>query len=1533
MARSIENKTPAIDRNQNRMRMVTPLVDFAPETGSEHDDSDNDSQDLDVPFPQHHRMSAASITRSRSPDSLAESDHGSIQSGFSSIFSGFSRAARASIGSRIAKKHPWEMKGVEPVHHGTHEIARSREILPLKSDRIQSVPVDPGSTQHGQQWEMHDGSVRSEQRSLYVPPERTQRRVSNPDTPYRPVYPTFAFKTENLATRMRRVAVSVDTTPIQPFPLKPTAAQAPRSSLFDTFADYVLGSTGDIPNPSHEEHQFFRTGTNHYDPTTGYILPEAQAAAPHLTLASLFRLQEEEVTDNLHDYAIKEGISSARKTQKVINNTTFEFDAPQGRMATNPVLPFMETNDKNNNWMAAKIGQGLDAKSDSEESESDRKSDVDGFALDEISIGEEYHSRYQRPMDSFIMDESQVLEMVESSAAFHESTLNREGLEQLQDIEHAEAVLKTFQGILEQAEQVEQERLRKMDLKLETGSLPSLMTAEPSIDSLSDHDDDFSLDGKALFEFLELMLDDYEDELKKPKAKSVFELFKWSERKNVDAFKSNVEELEQDFNRISINEGEECLEIEFMSDPLATLDPFVSSQSFFGQQDVFESSPHESTDGHKSFLSNKNEVENVLPQESNKSFSVEVGWSNVEEKKEEKHCIDGKVSKLSNVTSSFEAFDIKCPTSKINPQQIPAIPEKESMPNKHNSNGNMCPPLVHVSKPVLTLNCQGIPMETETINGASSRRNGYDQHLPTNEVTFNADKAESILHSAVFTDKHLEQAYSIRQHDHRNQEIESKEVSEAESAKYSIQRNETKHTKISLPTNLRKNEVLNEMKATNTNATKHTAVSEAYEWTPQKVKKLKSRDSMTEASQENEAEFQEPKQTTRLKIAATRSDDLEPHPSTETQIVGISTKKTREIINEKGISNKAIVENGICLTRRSEINEEIESRQIEASIDILQERALSIFTLPIKRNTSKKGDGEKFSNDNAVESDVVIEGQTKMYKQMKSKGEKLSSHNNVHTPVTSKTTCHSRCEDTCYDDVQAPVLLMGILPITRKNCKKGVGKKLRKGSIMDNEIALKHRSKSHDGVMQPSCDDAGRYDIAQKPTPLLPKARKKSKKAVKGNFSHDNIGENGISLKRRNKTSKEMDARREESTRHAVVQDPSPLTKTLSNVTCANNKTVENVNINEDLVAGEVGLSPAPLENELLAFLYASKLAGKLDRRKKEKMSTELKEKTRDSSNASGNFNDFSSTNVVSSKIEDKARLNLPQDKEVRSEKYQSRSNDFREESPDLHKQKRTIKSKGEKKTAQDSEKLRHLPKKQYPDPRIIVEAGKSRKEAKNKKKKKSEIEGGLHVAFGCDDSLYSRQSEGSKECRKNKVPNEKKDGCCQVKKRNQLVDRGKKPEQEVSPTEGIHNIDQAIETDILRRESSERKSKSTNVTTPKEAEGHLKKRRPRASSVPRTMEKPHFESRFGRATSVDGNSSRYAARGTSTSPTKYEKPRGSKRRSTQTIASGSKSSGSRGSSHRTPPMKQNSEDSIDISPPVFRKAPSRGKPDRKKSH
>ena len=166
MARSIENKTPAIDRNQNRMRMVTPLVDFAPETGSEHDDSDNDSQDLDVPFPQHHRMSAASITRSRSPDSLAESDHGSIQSGFSSIFSGFSRAARASIGSRIAKKHPWEMKGVEPVHHGTHEIARSREILPLKSDRIQSVPVDPGSTQHAQQWEMHDGSVRSEQRSL-----------------------------------------------------------------------------------------------------------------------------------------------------------------------------------------------------------------------------------------------------------------------------------------------------------------------------------------------------------------------------------------------------------------------------------------------------------------------------------------------------------------------------------------------------------------------------------------------------------------------------------------------------------------------------------------------------------------------------------------------------------------------------------------------------------------------------------------------------------------------------------------------------------------------------------------------------------------------------------------------------------------------------------------------------------------------------------------------------------------------------------------------------------------------------------------------------------------------------------------------------------------------------------------------------------------------------------------------------------------------------------------------------------------------
>lgn len=1507
--------------------MVTPVVDFAPETGSDHDDSDSDSQDLDVPFPQHYRMPAtASITRSKSPDSLAESDHGSIQSGFSSIFSGFSRTARANTGSRIAKKHPWEIKGVEPVHYGTHETTRSRKAVPFKSDRTQSVPVNPGSTQQAQQWERHDGSTRSEQRSLDLPLERTQRRVSNPNPPYRPMYPTFAFTTENFATRMRRVAGSVDTTPIQPYPPKPTAAQAPRNSMFDTFADYMLGPIGIAPNPSHEEHQFFRTGTNHYDPTTGYILQEAKATPPPMTLASLFRLQEEEVTDNLHDFAIKEGISSARKTQKVSNNTTFEFDAPQGRMATNPAIPFME-NDKNNTWMAAKVGQGLDAKSDSEASESDCTTDVNGLTLDEISIGEEYHIGFQYPMDSFLMGESQDLDMAKSNAEFHESYLNREGLEQLQDIEHAETVLKTFQGILEQAEHEEQERLRILDLKIEMGSLPSLMSAELSLDSSSDHDDDFSLDGKAFFEFLEALLDDYEDEFKNPKTKSVFELFKWSERINVDVIESNDGELEHELNENSVNKGVECVESEFMSDPLATLDPLNSMYSSFGLLDVFESSPHQSPDEHKAFGTNKKGVEIERLQESNKSVSLEAGWSDVEEKKEEKNCIDKKVSKLAIATDSFEVSDIVGPTSKVKQKQMLVIPEMDPMPFACNSNGNIYPILVHVIEPISKQNCQGVPIETETTNAARSGINVHDEQMPRNEVRFNADTTLDI-------DINLKQTDLTRRDGNREtltheQEKESNEVSDAETAKNWIWRNETKIKNIAVLPILRKDEVLNKVMVTSANITKDTTVNECFELTQQNVTTRKPNDSLTKAFQKKVIDPQNPKQTTKRNGATRKSEDVEPPTISDSQMEDLFTKKTSKKINDKRFSNDNVVENDIYLTRRVKICEEVKSRKIKASVHIVQVQTLSTFTLPIKRKTSKKGHEVKLSNDDSVKNDDLEDGRTKICRGVNSKSQRISIHNTVHAPATSSTTGHFRSKGACHDDGQQQALLVGMLPITRKNSKKGDGKKRSKGFIEENEFALKRRSKLHDMAIQPSCDDACRNVVVQMPAPLLPvlpTVRTISKNIYEKNDSYNNIGENEIGLKRRNIVHKEKYATREESTRYAAVQDPSPLTRILSNVKCANNISERGEHINDDRVEGEINISPASLENELLAFLYASKLAGKSERRKKKKLSTELKEVIGGSSSASGNLNDFLSPYEVLSKAEGKAGLYMSQDKGVRPGKYQSRSDSLREESADFDSQDKTIRSNREKGIAQDLEKWKPLTNEQSLDPRIIQEAGSIRKEAKMKKKR-SEIEGGLLIDNGCDGSLHSRQSARSKERKKKMVPNDK-DGCYQVKKRNQIVNIGKKIE--LSQKKGVHTIDEVVETDMLRQESSESKPYSCKVTPPKDAEGHLKKRRLRASSVPRTMEKALFESRFGHATSVDGNCPSYVSRETSTTSIKYEKRSVAKRRSTQSIASGSKSSGSRGSSHRTPPMKQYSEDSIDISPPVFRKAPSRDKPHRK---
>jgi len=248
-------------------------------------------------------------------------------------------------------------------------------------------------------------------------------------------------------------------------------------------------------------------------------------------------------------------------------------------------------------------------------------------------------------------------------------------------------------------------------------------------------------------------------------------------------------------------------------------------------------------------------------------------------------------------------------------------------------------------------------------------------------------------------------------------------------------------------------------------------------------------------------------------------------------------------------------------------------------------------------------------------------------------------------------------------------------------------------------------------------------------------------------------------------------------------------------------------------------------------------------------------------------------------------------------------------------------------------------------DPLVVLQAERAMRESKPKKaKKSSEVKDRVHSpddsshskkkkkkksetgneADMTDCSMYSQSSSDRKKSKKKKMTKES-DTPVQLKKRDHLAVHGKKTEPLDLRGDGDLKLSQQESEPKIQSKSLKSIHSSSNDT-----EVPLKKRRSRASSVPRTMELPqHIQSIDVLADDIDPKRSTKAR---SASPRTVEgshrlKP--SKRPITQSIAA----SGSRvSSSQRTSPMKQNSEDSIDISPPVFRKAPSRGKPDGKTS-
>jgi len=605
--------------------MIRPTVDDSQNSGLVDDYSDNDCSDNGIgTVPQNHRIPALPVPsiRSSCQKSSEGLSKGSLQSGFRGIFSGFSKKskeARSNEGSRIAKRHPWEMKGVEPVHgardkansslHTGNSTATSEVFLPAL--------IAPGTKYHVDSSQRQTTTFRSVAQSFYaVTDGPIRRRLSNPDIPYLPNNFKFTFKTENNPTR-RSSDDGLYTTH------KHAVSGTENRSFFDNFADYMLGPVEGTTNHQKEE-KFYRTSGNKLDLNTGYILPDSKErnTSPRLvTLASLFRLKEEEVTETIHDVIIKDIIESTRKNQKFAYKTSFEIDAPNGGMVKNPMLSHME---RNADWTEPKAGQQLDSSSVSGGSEG--SSDISGHVNDDVSFGGDDLNTLE--MDHFQYAESHHLELTDdTNAADQLSTLNRESLEELNDLDHAEAVLNIFQDMLDQAEREEQLQLQAIDWRIEMGSLPSLESAAPSIDSLSDHEDDFSEDGKALFEFMGILLDEYEKGLKLRKAKTVFELFQWSEKKNVDDVFEPKKEERKNTNGV-IMAKEDPYGIGRLSNPFPTPSLFAVSTDSIESNHLVNGSDGLEIQSSSSW--DKVNIEQRVM--SNRSVSIQDGKQNLEGK-------------------------------------------------------------------------------------------------------------------------------------------------------------------------------------------------------------------------------------------------------------------------------------------------------------------------------------------------------------------------------------------------------------------------------------------------------------------------------------------------------------------------------------------------------------------------------------------------------------------------------------------------------------------------------------------------------------------------------------------------------------------------------------------------------------------------------------------------------------------------------------------------------------------------------------
>ena len=488
------------------------LVDFVPEIMAlkvRGDDEDNDSRGRAPNLPLNYVTTPPTVSSGNgsvfgdalSRESTFDAD---VNASFTPSVAQSRSSARSSATSRHRKAHPWEQAG------GVDSL------------------LDENSQQRTKRRQWGD----SVELSVDVPPQRQESAASihtAPEARNRNASRSSALSTHSTQSRTRYSAGAArrqgGEVRSEGSALTTTDPEKPRNNTYFTSTTQVNPVTrasvlssllGFAPEPELEKTFYRQSGD--FD-----VVPEKPS-----TLSSLFRLQEEEVLDDFDRHKVVQGIEIARKTNKPKQKTAYEIDAPRvNTMLVEPDLGVKGVG--NENWRNVKVGQALE---DSSESYSDSSNSLD--SLDELFHPELVEKHFEKHFEKHsvpIFQES-IASLGASAADLDEEAalletakeIQAEAEEQLDNLDHAEAVINTFNDILEQAEMAQQ----RIDEAMQE-SLPSLQSVGSLIEDLSDDENG----NDAFEEYVRDLMQTIDDALEPPKAK-LTDLFQWSGKSNVD---------------------------------------------------------------------------------------------------------------------------------------------------------------------------------------------------------------------------------------------------------------------------------------------------------------------------------------------------------------------------------------------------------------------------------------------------------------------------------------------------------------------------------------------------------------------------------------------------------------------------------------------------------------------------------------------------------------------------------------------------------------------------------------------------------------------------------------------------------------------------------------------------------------------------------------------------------------------------------------------------------------------------------------